>query len=100
MLREGRRISLSHNELYRFEGDESISSENTQGAIDFNIIVRHGIGIDVAIMQDVQLTDDRETVVFALDDITIDGQHIDKYSTAIVSQSFFLEGRAAIARFR
>ena len=63
-------------------------------------LVRHGIGIDVAIMQDVQLTDDRETVVFALDDITIDGQHIDKYSTAIVSQSFFLEGRAAIARFR
>lgn len=100
LLRDGRRISLSHNELYRFEGDESISSENTPGAIDFNIIVRHGIGIDIAIIQDVQLTDDRETVVFALDDITIDGQHIDKYSTAIVSQSFFLEGRAAIARFR
>ena len=100
LSRDGRRISLSHNELYRFEGDESISSENTPGAIDFNIIVRHGIGIDVAIIQDVQLTDDRETVVFALDDITIDGQHIDKYSTAIVSQSFFLEGRAAIARFR
>ena len=100
LLRDGRRISLSHNELYRFEGDESISSENTPGAIDFNIIVRHGIGIDVAIIQDVQLTDDRETVVFALDDITIDGRHIDKYSTAIVSQSFFLEGRAAIARFR
>ena len=100
LLRDGRRISLSHNELYRFEGDESISSENTPGAIDFNIIVRHGIGIDVAIMQDVQLTDDRETVVFALDDITIDGQRIDKYSTAIVSQPFFLEGRAAIARFR
>jgi len=100
LLRDGRRISLSHNELYRFEGDESISSENTPGAIDFNIIVRHGIGIDVAIIQDVQLTDDRETVVFALDDITIDGQHIDKYSTAIGSQSFFLEGRAAIARFR
>lgn len=100
LLRDGRRISLSHNELYRFEGDESISSENTSGAIDFNIIVRHGIGIDVAIIQDVQLTDDRETVVFALDNITIDGRHIDKYSTAIVSQSFFLEGRAAIARFR
>ena len=30
LLKDGRRILLSHNELYRFEGDEVVSSENTK----------------------------------------------------------------------
>ena len=38
--------------LYEFEGDEKVSSENTQGAVDFNIIVRHGIRVEVGIMEE------------------------------------------------
>jgi len=99
LLKDGRRILLSHNELYRFEGDEVVSSENTKGAIDFNIIVRHGIDVEVGIVQDECFSDSRKTVVFALEDISIDGERIGKYDTATLAKPFCLKGKAAVARF-
>lgn len=99
LLKDGRRIPLSHNELYMFEGDEVVSSENTKGAIDFNIIVRHGIDVEVGIVQDECFSDSRKTVVFALEDIFVDGERIGKHDTATLAKPFCLKGKAAIARF-
>ena len=99
LLKDERRIPLSHNELYKFEGDEVVSSENTKGAIDFNIIVRHGIDVDVAIMHDAHFYNSKNTVVFALSNIQINGKPVDKHCTAILNEPFLLKGKAAIARF-
>ena len=99
LIKEGRRFTLSHNTLYEFEGDEKVSSENTQGAVDFNIIVRHGIRVDVGIMEDAAFTDSRRTIVFALEDCSIEGKTVRKHDTALLDEPFCLKGKAVIARF-
>ncbi len=85
--------------LYEFEGDEKVSSENTQGAVDFNIIVRHGISVEVGIMEDAAFTDNRRTIVFALEDCCIEGKTVRKHDTALLDEPFSLKGKAVIARF-
>ncbi|MBF1636756.1 MAG: hypothetical protein HXO44_08550, partial [Prevotella sp.] len=92
-------IALSHNALYEFEGDEKVSSENTQGAVDFNIIVRHGISVEVGIMEDAAFTDNRRTIVFALEDCIVEGEALSKHDTALLDEPFCLKGNAVIARF-
>ena len=99
LIKEGRRIALSHNALYEFEGDEKVSSENTQGAVDFNIIVRHGISVEVGIMEDAAFTDSRRTIVFALEDCFVEGEALSKHDTTILDEPFSLKGKAVIARF-
>ena len=99
LIKEGRRIVLSHNDLYEFEGDEKVSSENTQGAVDFNIIVRHGISVEVGIMEDAAFTDSRRTIVFALEDCCVEGKTICKHDTALLDEPFCLKGKAVIVRF-
>ena len=99
LIKEGRRIALSHNALYEFEGDEKVSSENTQGAVDFNIIVRHGISVEVGIMEDAAFTDSRRTIVFALEDCIVEGEALSKHDTALLDEPFSLKGKAVIARF-
>ena len=98
LLKDNRRIPLSHNALYRFEGDEKVGSENTQGAIDFNIIVRHGIAVEVGIVQEVQFTESRRTVVFALEDSRIDGRLLGRHDAAILEKPFQLKGKAVVVR--
>ena len=99
LIKDGRRIALSHNTLYEFEGDEKVSSENTQGAVDFNIIVRHGIRVEVGIMEDAAFTDNRRTIVFALEDCIVEGEALSKHDTALLDEPFCLKGKAVIARF-
>ncbi len=98
LIKEGRRITLFHNALYEFEGDEKVSSENTQGAVDFNIIVRHGISVEVGIMVEAQFTDSRRTIVFALEDCSIEGETIRKHDTAILEKPFHLKGKSVVVR--
>ena len=90
---------MSHTALYEFEGDEKVSSENTQGAVDFNIIVRHGISVEVGIMEDAAFTDSRRTIVFALEDCCVEGKTICKHDTALLDEPFCLKGKAVITRF-
>ena len=99
LIKEGRRIALSNNTLYEFEGDEKVSSENTQGAVDFNIIVRHGISVEVGIMEDAAFMDSRRTIVFALEDCIVEGEALSKHDTALLDEPFSLKGKAVIARF-
>ena len=99
LIKEGQRIALSHNALYKFEGDEKVSSENTQGAVDFNIIVRHGIRVEVGIMEDAAFTNNRRTIVFALEDCCVEGEALSKHDTALLDKPFSLKGKAVIARF-
>ena len=98
LIKERHRITLSHNALYKFEGDEKVSSENTQGAVDFNIIVRHGISVEVGIMVEAQFTDSRRTIVFALEDCSIEGETIRKHDTAILEKPFHLKGKSVVVR--
>ena len=90
---------MSHNTLYEFEGDEKVSSENTQGAVDFNIIVRHGISVEVGIMEDAAFTNNHRAIVFALEDCIVEGEALSKYDTALLDEPFCLKGKAVIARF-
>ena len=99
LIKGGRYVTLSHNALYEFEGDEEVSSENTQGAVDFNIIVRHGISVEVGIMEDTAFTDSRQTIVFALEDCCIEGKTVRKHDTALLDEPFSLKGKAVIVRF-
>ena len=99
LIKDGRHVTLSHNALYEFEGDEKVSSENTQGAVDFNIIVRHGISVEVGIMEDAAFTDSRRTIVFALEDCIVEGEALSKHDTALLDKPFSLKGKAVVARF-
>lgn len=89
-------IPLSHNSFYQFEGNEKVRSENTQGAIDFNIIVRHGITVELGIFHNTQFTDSRPRLVFALDDCMIDDTSLAKHDTALLTEFFQLKGKAVV----
>ena len=98
LFKDGCRTVLSHDALYRFEGDEKVSSENTPGAVDFNVIVRHGVAVEVGILQDASFSDSRQTVVFALDDCSIEGKLLSRHTTVILAQPFSLKGKAVVVR--
>ena len=98
LFRNGQRTVLEHDVLYRFEGSEVVSSENTSGAVDFNVIVRHGIAAEVSILQDAVFADNRQTVVFTLDECSLDGRAISKHTTVLFAQPFRLKGKAVVVR--
>lgn len=98
LFKADRRIVLSHNALHRFEGDERVRSENTQGAVDFNIIVRHGIAVEAGVVEEQRFTDIRPTLVFALEDSSIDGKPLRRHDTAMLDSPFLFKGKAVVVR--
>jgi len=99
LYKDSVQIPLSHNALYQFEGDETIHSVNTQGAVDFNIIVRHGIAVEPGIFQDTHFPTPRPRLVFALEDCMIDDLYLAKHDTALITEPFHLKGKAIVVAY-
>ena len=98
LIKDNQRIMLSHNALYEFEGHERVYSENTRGAVDFNVIVRHGVTVDVRILSDESFVDSPRTVLFALEDCCVNAIAIHRHDTVLLDGPFSLEGKAVVVR--
>ena len=98
LIKDNQRIVLSHNALYEFEGHERVCSENTRGAVDFNVIVRHGVTVDVRILSDESFVDSRRTILFALEDCCVNAIPIHRHDTVLLDGPFSLEGKAVVVR--
>ena len=96
LFKNDERIPLSPNALYEFEGDKEVRLENTQGAIDFNIIIRHGIAVEVGIFPNTPFTDTHLRLVFSLEYCTIDSAILTRHNTALLNEPFQLKGTAVV----
>ena len=50
-------------------------------------------------MEDAAFTDNRRTIVFALEIVVLNGKTVRKHDTALLDEPFSLKGKAVIARF-
>ena len=98
LIKDNQRIVLSHNALYEFEGHERVCSENTPGAVDFNVIVRHGVTVDARILSDESFVDSPRTILFALEDCCVNAISIHRHDTVLLDGPFSLEGKAVVVR--
>lgn len=97
LVRNGERIVLEKDRLFRFDGSEKISSINSKGATDFNIIHRKDIEIDTKIVEDEAETDaDHTTIVFALNDCGIDSIILHRHETLVTEKKTRVNGKAVI----
>ena len=58
------------------------------------------LDVEVGIVQDECFSDSRKTVVFALEDIFVDGERIGKYDTATLAKTILLEGQGCYCKIR
>lgn len=100
-------LYLKHQEVrlqplqpFLFNGGDKVRSTNSPGATDFNVIFRNDLSIDFQILSHAEIpAPQHQTVVFALEDIKIDGETVMKHCTALLNTAFQLEGMAAVIRF-
>ncbi len=93
-------ISLQPCRLFRFSGSDKVTSCNSPGATDFNVIYRNGLPIDVQILSNAPLPPPRRlTVVFALETLTLDHKPLPQYATALLRAASTLEGTAVVIQF-
>ncbi len=84
LLHNGNEVTLSHDEPFRFSGDDAVESVNTPGAVDFNVIYRN-CRPEVWIEHESCLLDTTDlAVLFALGECTVNGQLLHKHCAAIV----------------
>ena len=95
---EGKAVKLEQDKPYRFSGSDHVTSTNSSGAIDFNVIVRKNIKVDVRAVQELHLPlNQRQAIVFALNNTTLNGITLLTHDTAIVDeQELALTGHAVV----
>ena len=87
-----RTVRLEHGKLYRFSGSEEVTSTNTQGAVDFNIIVANGIETDIRIIN--------SSIVFALEDIEINGPLLPRHAAYKLESPASILGKAVLTKIK
>ncbi len=95
LMRNGERIVLEKDRLFRFDGSEKISSINSKGATDFNIIHRKDIEISTKIVEgDAETDAGHTTIVFALGDCGIDSIILHRHETLVTEKKTHVTGKA------
>lgn len=95
----GEKITLERGKPFQFDGGDKVSSTNTPGAIDFNVIVRKGVDVDFHVTggDEIQFPEPgQKTVIFALEEVRINSQALHVYETAITEAPFALQGQCAV----
>ncbi len=97
LYRQGEKMRLEPGKLFRFSGSDKVSSTNTPGAIDFNVIVKEGVEVDVCVTGDFRSSvPGVKTIVFALGDAVINGTPLHPHATAITLAPVALQGQAVV----
>ncbi len=97
---QDKEVSLQPGMPFLFSGNDKVKSTNSKGATDFNVIFRNHLPIDFQILSHAEImAPPHQTVVFALENIKIDGKTVRKHDTALMNTTFQLEGTAAVIRF-
>ncbi|GAB6982921.1 HutD/Ves family protein [Prevotella dentasini] len=95
----GETIRLQPHRLFRFSGSDEVKSENTPGAVDFNVIVRSGLAVGTAVVSSIdEPSAVGKSVVFALEDITVNGCRLPQGDTAVVDGPVRIDGLAVRVR--
>lgn len=93
-------IMLQPRQLFKFSGSDDVTSQNSPGATDFNIIFRDSLGVEACVVSDTQLEAAQHlNIVFALEPVIIDQTPLPKHATALLSTACTLEGTAVVIRF-
>lgn len=91
------KINLEKDKPYRFCGSDKVSSTNTKGATDFNVIFRENTNVAVHVCNNAKSKEaETATIVFALEDVKINDRTVEKHDTAILSEPFSVSGKAVI----
>ena len=93
-----RTVRLEHGKLYQFSGSEEVTSTNTQGAVDFNIIVANGIETDIRIINSSNAP--AESIVFALEDIEINGTLLPRHAAYKLESPASIPGKAVLTKIK
>lgn len=97
LFRNGKAYRLSPNAPFRFSGDEAIKSENSKGAIDFNVIFRAELPVSVKVTSDEHYESSTgRTLLFALEPVTVNGKPIECHDAVLLSGAFAVKGRVVV----
>lgn len=95
LFRANERIALSGDAPFLFDGSEKVRSENSQGAIDFNVIFKAELPVEVRVIDGKETTlPEGLTLLFALDDIEVNGEQVKKYDTIMTDEAYWVKGKA------
>ncbi len=90
-------IRLEKDKPFKFRGSDKVSSTNTKGATDFNVIFRESMNVAVQVCNNAKSEEaETATIVFALEDVKINDKTVEKHDTAILSEPFSVSGKAVI----
>ncbi len=92
------KIILSPDVPFLFDGSEAIHSENSKGAIDFNVIFREGYPLEVEVVNDVECKQTR-AILFALEDIEVNNRVIVRHDAVLMNEDYSIKGKAIEVRF-
>ena len=100
LFRDERKYELSPLEPFLFSGDEAVRSENSKGAIDFNVIFRADQQVEVKVVERAHADNEQtRTLLFAIDEIVVDGQRVGKHDSVLIDGGYTLEGKAIVVTF-
>ncbi|RGL03635.1 hypothetical protein DXC89_02930 [Prevotella disiens] len=98
LFRADEKIILSPDVPFLFDGSEAIHSENSKGAIDFNVIFREGYPLEVEVVNDVERKQTR-AILFALEDIEVNNSVIVRHDAVLMNEDYSIKGKAIEVRF-
>ena len=91
------KVRLTPTEPFTFDGSDKITSLNSVGAIDFNVIFKPEVNASVKIINNYHhIKSKKSCIAFAFEDIKINGEHIAKYSSAFLTEDAEVIGKAII----
>lgn len=90
--------ALYKNEALLFDGGQHVTSVNTLGTIDFNVIFKKHLDINVFVVKDETNNTDEETtsIIFALTDMVVNEIHLSKYDTIVIKGKYEIRGSAIV----
>ncbi len=97
LFRKNEHIKLSHSVPFYFDGSEIIESENSSGAIDFNVIYKYGEKVNIEITDFKQINKNYQYFIFALENIKLNNINIKKFDSAYINnETFQIKGKTIL----
>lgn len=93
---DGHAHQLSNDLPFAFDGSKSVRSENSSGAIDFNVICRKDYKTKVTVACKGESDETATTFIFALEDIDINGRKVEKYNSVLTTEPYKFTGKAVV----
>lgn len=93
---DNKEYPLNRDVPFEFDGSESVCSQNSVNAVDFNVICRKELNVNVAVLSKGKSNKQNATFIFALEDIVINNMKVNKYNSIILDEPYQFEGKAIV----